>query len=102
MTGTRKDDLASRLQVASSRSSASATPDTASPRVATAPRSKPVRLSVDLAPTAYRRLTEFCHSSADALGMARVTSVDVIRALLAELNQDTQLAERVRTRIADQ
>lgn len=94
MTGKARKDLAGRMQQAASRATAE------SGRPATAPRAKPVRLSVDLAPAAYRGLIDYCHQSAEEIGVARVNGVDVLRALLAELSGDQDLAARVRGRIA--
>lgn len=97
MTGKARKDLAGRMQQAASRPAAAATKK-ATP--AAAPRAKPVRLSVDLAPAAYRGLIDYCHRTAEDLGVARVNGVDVLRALLGELAEDEQLAERVSARIA--
>jgi hypothetical protein len=92
MSPARKD-LTSRMEQAAGR------PRTSGGKPKAVPRSKPVRLSVDLAPATYRDLTDFCRSTAVELGRARVTGVDVVRALLAELGEDEDLAARVRSRI---
>lgn len=93
MTGRARKDLAGRMQQAAARSSEGN-------GTQSAPRAKPVRLSVDLAPAAYRRLIDYCHQTAEELGVARVNGVDVLRALLAELADDQDLAARVRGRVA--
>lgn len=87
-------------QAASRSANMSAESGSAPATPAAAPRAKPVRLSVDLAPAAYRGLIDYCHQSAEELGVARVNGVDVLRALLAELADDENLAARVRAHIA--
>lgn len=94
MTGRTRRDLAGRMEQAASRSSA-----TGGGGPAVAPRAKPVRLSLDLAPAAYRDLQQFCTAAAIALERPRVTGVDVLRSLLAELSEDEDLAARVRSRL---
>lgn len=58
-------------------------------------RTKPVRRSVDLSPNYHARLTEWCAETADEIG-ARVTGQAVIRALVARLLMDENLARRIR------
>lgn len=102
MTGRAGKDLAGRMEQAASRSTSTTAESGPAPTATAtaAPRAKPVRLSVDLAPAAYRGLIDYCHQSAEELGVARVNGVDVLRALLAELAYDGDLAARVRARIA--
>ena len=96
MTGRPRRDLSKQMEQAAARpSSSSVSP----PRPGGVPRAKPVRLSVDLAPTAYRELQEFCSAAAVALERPRVAGVDVLRSLLAELAEDEDLAERVQGRL---
>lgn len=59
-------------------------------------RTKPVRRSVDLSPTYHIKLTQWCAETADAIGTARVTGQDVIRALVARLLMDETLARKIR------
>ncbi|MFN2477702.1 MAG: hypothetical protein ABR615_00795 [Pseudonocardiaceae bacterium] len=59
-------------------------------------RTKPVRRSVDLSPTYHIKLTQWCAETADAIGTARVTGQDVIRALVARLLMDEGLARKIR------
>ncbi len=94
MTG-RARDLSKQMEQAAARSS-SISP---SRPAGLAPRSKPVRLSLDLAPTAYRDLQAFCTAAAVALERPRVAGADVLRGLLAELAEDDALAARVRSRL---
>ncbi len=97
MTGRPRRDLSKQMEQAAARpSSSSVSP----PQPGPAPRAKPVRLSVDLAPTAYRELQEFCTAAAIALERPRVAGVDVLRSLLAELAEDEDLAKRVQDRLA--
>lgn len=95
MTG-RKRDLSAQMEQAAARPAAAPAGKPAGPP----PRAKPVRLSVDLAPAAYRGLIDYCRQSAEDLGVARVNGVDVLRSLLAELAEDEALAARVQARLA--
>jgi hypothetical protein len=92
----RKRDLSAQMEQAAARPVGAAAGKPAGPP----PRAKPVRLSVDLAPTAYRELQEFCNTAAIALERPRVAGVDVLRSLLAELTEDEALAARVQARLA--
>lgn len=96
MTARPRRDLTKQMEQAAARGG-TAMPVTGPAPV---PRAKPVRLSLDLAPVAYRELQEFCISSAVALERPRVAGADVLRSLLAELAEDDALAARVRGRLA--
>ncbi len=65
------------------------------PARAGVPRSKTVRITLDLAPLQYRRLNRWCDEAAETLGVARVTSVSVLRQLLVQLDSDPELGERL-------
>lgn len=65
-------------------------------RAAEPVRTKPVRRSVDLSPTYHVRLTQWCRETAEEIGTTRVTGQDVIRALVARLLADQNLARRIR------
>lgn len=64
------------------------------------PRTKPVRITVDLSPLAYRDLSRWCAESADQLDMVKVNNAAVVRTLLALLDDDPNLSEQVRARLA--
>ena len=98
MTGRARRDLSKQMEQAAARPSTSAS--TGGKPAGPAPRAKPVRLSVDLAPAAYRELQEFCNAAAIALERPRVAGVDVLRSLLAELAEDETLGARVQARLA--
>lgn len=93
MTGQSRRNLSAQMERAAARSA----PPVAPPA---APRVKPVRLTLDLAPAAYRELQEFCTAAAVALERPRVAGADVLRSLLAELAADEALAARVQGRLA--
>ena len=59
-------------------------------------RTKPVRRSVDLSPTYHAKLTRWCAETADLIGTPRVTGQDVIRALVARLLMDENIARKIR------
>ncbi|MGW4719726.1 hypothetical protein [Nocardia sp. NPDC004260] len=63
-------------------------------------RQKPVRRTVDLPPELYRRLVEWQNNTAAALGKSRVTSQDVMVALVYELLSDAEVADSVMEHIA--
>jgi hypothetical protein len=58
-------------------------------------RTKPVRISLDLAPQLYRDLTEWNGQTADALGRSRITHADTLRSLVRRLLNDPELAASV-------
>lgn len=64
-------------------------------RPATPPRTKPVRVTADLAPQSYRGLVAFCTDLAGQLGRAKVPLVEVIRALVDQLDDDPQLRSQI-------
>ena len=63
-------------------------------------RQKNVRRTVDLSPSAHRGLDTWQRTTADRLGLARVTGQEVLTALVDELLRDPQLAERITAAIA--
>jgi hypothetical protein len=63
---------------------------------ASTPRVKPVRSTVDLAPTHHVQLKAWCGETAVEVGRARVTTQDVMRALVIRLLTDEALARKVR------
>ncbi|MDQ2737294.1 MAG: hypothetical protein M3Y35_01425 [Actinomycetota bacterium] len=92
MTGRSRRDLSEQMQRASERPAAAA--------AARVPRAKPVRMTLDLAPAAYRELQAFCTAAAVELERPRVSSSEVLRALLSELARDEDLAARVRAALS--
>lgn len=67
-----------------------------------APRTKPVRMTVDLSPLAHERLRARRNALRESLGMAAdLPGAVVVRALLAELDANSGLADAVRDRIAE-
>jgi len=88
----RPNDLAARGRALSTRApqkaaraAAAEPPHGAKP--AAAPRVKPVRLSLDLAPQSYRSLKAVCDELAVELGRARVSQSEVMRAMVALLDE---------------
>lgn len=65
----------------------------------TAVRSKPLRTTVDLSPADHRRLRRIADRLAEDLDVPEVPRRTVWLALLAELDTDEALYERVRDRI---
>ncbi len=67
----------------------------------TAVRSKPYRTTVDLSPADHRRLRRLADKLADDLDTGEIPRRSIWLALLAELDDDDALYERVRDRIAE-
>ncbi len=90
-----KSDIANRAAKLGERKGGRPTePETEETPVAqprTAPRAKPVRVTTDLAPQSYRALVSYCQDLAENLGRAKVPHVEVIRALVAQLEDDPAL-----------
>lgn len=91
----RADEIRAQAAHARARQSTEAAelPRAAAPVI----RQKPVRKTVDLPPERNTRLAEWCTASAQQLGVARVTSQDVLAALVARLLTDDTLAHNLRT-----
>jgi hypothetical protein len=69
----------------------------AAPAGETALRSKPVRITVDLAPELYRRLTRETGVMAEEIDAAKVSHADLVRATIRALDDP-----RVHASIVDQ
>lgn len=67
------------------------------------PRARPVKMTVDLAPDLWRILKDYPEQMhlPDATGLARVPAVEVVRALIRELEQSPDLREAVAQRIRE-
>jgi hypothetical protein len=68
-----------------------------------APRARPVKMTVDLAPDLWRVLKDYPEQMhlPDATGLARVPAVEVVRALIRELEQSPELREAVAQRVRE-
>lgn len=66
-----------------------------------APRAKPIRLSVDLTPAQYKELLAWPAEAGipEEAGVLKVPTVEVFRALTAELLAAPELQERIRARV---
>lgn len=97
-----KADIAARAaklgERKGSRAAEPTTDDTPVARVQ-APRAKPVRVTTDLAPQSYRQLVAYCQRLAEELGRAKVPHVEVIRALVGELETNPELQATIATTV---
>lgn len=75
-------------------------PASATPPRRAAPRSKPVRVSADLPPQTYRALVTYCTDSAEQIGRTKVSHVEVLRALVVELDKNPDLRRTITERLA--
>lgn len=71
----------------------------AAPAGKSAIRSKPVRITVDLTPEAYRQLSAWTTETAEDLGFVKLSLADVVRAMVQALsveqfNQEMRIALR--------
>lgn len=64
-----------------------------------APRQKPIRRTVDLAPDMHDELDTWQRKTAREIGRARVTGQDVVTSLIAELLTNDDLGRAIRDRI---
>lgn len=103
----RPNDLAARAAKLSTRQpqkaarAAAAEPAPAT-KPAAAPRVKPVRLSLDLAPQSYRSLKLICDELAVELGRARVTQSEVMRAMVTLLDEAPAVRQALTDAIRDE
>jgi hypothetical protein len=75
---TQREQQKARMAAAAARRTEPGAP----PAGATAIRSKPVRITVDLSPELYRQLTAWADSAAIALDVPRVALADALRAMI--------------------
>jgi len=111
---TKIDELRARAARATQRAT-STTPEhnqPGAPAAETTPaprtsviRARPIRITADRSPQAYRGLIDYAAGLAEAQGRVRVAHVHVTRALVAELLANDKLqatiALRVRTQLDD-
>ncbi len=97
-----EDELTARATRAAKRGSSEPAADATTPPAApppAAPRSRPARLTLDLAPVQHRALTVWCSDTAYELGLTKVPATSVLRLLVGQLVSDPELAARIRALI---
>lgn len=87
------DNLAARAARVASRRTQEA--PTAAEQAPPAPRARPIRITIDLAPVLHRELARWCANAADQVGVAKVPAAEVVRALIRELDTDPDLTTRI-------
>lgn len=58
-------------------------------------RSKPVRVTVDLAPQTHRMLATYCEQISEEIHAPRVSQSQVLRALIERLEKDQRVRDEV-------
>lgn len=94
----RADDLrekAERLNRAAGRASGNPA-EAEHPAPTHAVRAKPIRNTVDLSPYHHASLKAWCGETAVSIGSSRITTQDVLRAMVARLLTDETLARKIR------
>jgi hypothetical protein len=66
----------------------------AAPAGETALRSKPVRITIDLTPELYRRLTRWTQDAAEEIDAAKLPLADVVRAMVRAA-EDPNVRDRI-------
>jgi hypothetical protein len=90
---TQREQRKAQMAAAAARRSE---PD-ARPPGATAIRSKPVRITLDLTPELYRQLTHWADSAAISLDVPRIPLADAVRAMIRVTMEDpSEVLERLR------
>jgi hypothetical protein len=75
---------------------ATAEPDPVSSRV---PRTRPVRVTVELSPMEHKALRQWCAQTAADLDLPVVAGAEVFRALLSLMRGDQAMADQVRAEL---
>lgn len=93
----KKTNLADRVSKMTTRPSAPPTGDASAPTAPMhrAPRTKPVRLSVDVSPQSHRFLVGWSAQISAEQGRARIAHTEILRVMLEELSQDEELQQRI-------
>ncbi|GAA5170841.1 hypothetical protein GCM10023321_68560 [Pseudonocardia eucalypti] len=94
MAPDRRADLAARA-AAVAGGTAPADPEAA----ARAPRTRPVRVTVELSPMEHKALRQWCAQTSADLDLPLVAGAEVFRALLSLMRTDPAVAEAVRTEL---
>lgn len=92
----RRAELAARA-AAVAAPAAEPDPATEGPRV---PRTRPVRVTVELSPMEHKLLRRWCADTSADLDLPVVAGAEVFRALLSLMLDDPEVAEQVRAELA--
>lgn len=92
----RRADLAARASAVASPTSRSTPPGDGG----RAPRTRPVRVTVELSPIEHQALRQFCATTSADLDLPVVAGAEVFRALLSLLREQPEIAEQVRAELA--
>lgn len=92
----RRSDLVKRANAVASPDSR-ATPPAEAGR---APRTRPVRVTVELSPIEHQALRQWCAHTSAELDLPVVAGAEVFRALLSLMRENPEVADQVRAELA--
>lgn len=97
----RRGDLAARAAVVAGASAeaAAAGPEPKLDAAARSPRTRPVRVTVELSPMEHKALRQWCAQTAGDLDLPVVAGAEVFRALLSLMRADPAMADAVRAEL---
>jgi hypothetical protein len=103
----RRADLAARAAAvtgastppATAAADPAATAASAEPASVRAPRTRPVRVTVELSPMEHKALRQWCAVTAAELDLPVVAGAEVFRALLSLMRNDPATADQVRAEL---
>ncbi|MGQ0480959.1 MAG: hypothetical protein ACT4O0_08030 [Pseudonocardia sp.] len=97
----RRAELAARAAAVTALppDAAEPAPDTGDPEPRV-PRTRPVRVTVELSPMEHKALRRWCAQTSADLDLPVVAGAEVFRALLSLMHADPEVAEQVRAELA--
>lgn len=96
MSRDRRGGLAARAAAVTGPQPADAAPEQARP-----PRTRPVRVTVELSPIEHKALRQWCAQVSADLDLPLVAGAEVFRTLLGLMRDDSAVADRVREALAE-
>jgi hypothetical protein len=98
----RRADLAARAAAVAGISEPVVAAETSQPSAASphrVPRTRPVRVTVELSPMEHKALRQWCAVTSAELDLPVVAGAEVFRALLSLMRDDPKMADQVRAEL---